>query len=331
MKRSATMVLGFLILSATALAHHSNADYDRSVLREFEGELAEVRWQNPHVMFKVRAASASGDVQDWVLAGLPIFLLQRAGLAQNMFVVGKRVKVAGWVSRTRPSSMLVSNMLLSNGQEALFYPASRLRWSDRPAGGRWIPEPVVSGRRGFFRIWTVADLGAYMRAALGISIKLTPSAQAKMANPPRLDPCRPQGMPGTTLNPLPIEFIDRGDHIDLQLTTFGVLRSIHMTGERDAKTVPLSDLGYSVGRWIGETLEVRTTRIGWPYVDDDGRPQSQNVEVVERFSLMNDERLLRYTQTVTDPVSLVEPMTVTWDLVDAGQKSIEPLGCAKPQ
>jgi hypothetical protein len=102
-----------------------------------------------------------------------------------------------------------------------------------------------------------------------------------------------------------------------------------MTDRRDAKTVPLSDLGYSVGRWIGATLEVRTTRIGWPYVDDDGRPQSQNVEIVERFSLLNDARLLRYTQTVTDPASLVEPMTVSWDLVDAGEKSIEPMGCAK--
>jgi hypothetical protein len=170
-----------------------------------------------------------------------------------------------------------------------------------------------------------------MRAALGVSVKMTPSAQAKMATPPRLDPCRPQGMPGTMLNPLPMQFIDRGDHIDLQLTTFGVLRKIHMTDRRDGKAVPLSDLGYSAGRWNGDTLEVRTTRVGWPYVDDDGRPQSQNVEMLERFSLMNEGRLLRYTQTIADPAFLAEPMTVSWDLVDAGEKSIEPVGCAKPR
>jgi len=320
------MVLASLIFSAAAWAHHSNAEYDRTVLREFEGELVDVRWQNPHVMFRVRAAGAAGGVQDWELSGLPIFVLQRAGLARNMFAVGERVKVAGWASRARSSAMLVSNMLLPNGQEALFYPQSRLRWSDRPAGGRWTPEPVTSGRRGLYRIWSVADLGAYLKAALGVSIKLTPSAQAQMATPPRLDSCRPQGMPGTMLNPLPMEFIDRGDWIDLQLTTFGVLRRIHMT-ERDVKTVPLSDMGHSVGRWIGETLEVRTTRVGWPYLDDDGRPQSQNVEIIERFSVVNDGRLLRYVQTVIDPASLVEPMTVSWDLIDAGEKSIEPLGC----
>jgi Family of unknown function (DUF6152) len=223
MKRLVSGVLGSLILSVTAFAHHSNADYDRSVLREFEGELVEVRWRNPHVMFKARVASGAGNGQDWELWGLPIFLLQRAGLTQNMFTVGARVKVAGWVSRTRPSTMLVSNVLLPSGQEALFSPQSKLRWSDRPAGGRWTPEPVMSAARpGLYRIWSVADLGAYMRAALGVSTKLTPSAQAKMVNPPRLDPCRPQGMPGTMLNPLPLQLIDRGDQIDLQLTTFGV-------------------------------------------------------------------------------------------------------------
>lgn len=36
-------------------------------------------------------------------------------------------------------------------------------------------------------------------------------------------------------------------------------------------------------------------------------------------------------QTVTDLASLVEPVTVSWDLIDAGEKSIEPLGCEKPR
>jgi hypothetical protein len=122
-------------------------------------------------------------------------------------------------------------------------------------------------------------------------------------------------------------FVDRGGHIEMQLATFGVLRTIRMTDQRNPITVPLSDLGYSTGRWEGDTLEVRTTRIGWPYVDDDGKPQSENVEVVERFSLLNGGALLRYTQTVTDPVSFVEPLTVTWDLFDAGDAAIVPVKC----
>jgi hypothetical protein len=328
MRLTAALIPGLLILSATTSAHHSTAEYNRSSLLELEGELVEVRWRNPHVTFKLRAASPGAEVQEWELTGLPISLLERAGLSENMFsaAVGERVKVAGWASRTR-ASMQVNNLLLPSGEEALFYPQSSIRWSNKQAGGQWIKEPVTDDQRGLYRIWSVADLGAYIRAAQGIAIRLTAAAQAKMTATPRLDPCQPQGMPGIMLNPLPMQFIDRGDHIDLQLTTFGVSRRIDMTVRASTEAVPLSDLGYSAGRWVADTLEVRTTRVGWPYVDDDGRPQSERVEILEQFSLTDRGSRLGYTQTVTDPESLVEPMTVSWDLIDAGETSIEPLRC----
>jgi len=329
MSRLPFFALALWLLSGSVLAHHSTAEYDRSALRELEGELVAVGWHNPHVTFRLRTTNEAGGVEDWELSGLPIALLAKAGLAENMFVVGARVKTAGYASRRRPS-MLVNNLLLPNGEEALFYPESRLRWSDKAAGGRWARESVASDRRGLYRIWSVADLGAYLRAARAVAFQLTPQAQAKMtAAPPTFDLCKPQGMPGIMLNPLPIGFVDRGDRIDLQHTSFGVTRTIQITNRRNPEEVAPSDLGYSLGRWAGDTLEVRTTRIGWPYLDDDGRPQSANVEVIEQFSLRNDGSLLRYTQTVVDPASLVQPMTVTWDFIDAGDTAIEPVDCGQ--
>ena len=324
--RLAAAMLCFSV-AGLASAHHSTAEYDRSALRELEGELIEVRWRNPHFVLKLRAEGTGGEAQDWELTGLPISLLEGAGLTGTLFsvAIGQRVQVAGWASRTR-ASMLVSNVLLPNGEEALFYPQSQLRWSNRQAGGQWARESVGDEQRDLYRVWSVADLGAYIRMAQSIAVKLTPAAQAKMATPPRLDVCRPQGMPGIMLNPLPIQFIDRGDHIDLNLASFGVVRRIDLTVRPDAASVPLSDLGYSAGRWVGDTLEISTTRVGWPYVDDDGRPQSENVEILERFSPAADGKRLTYSQTVTDTASLVEPLTVSWDLVDAGD-TIEPVGC----
>ena len=327
MKTVVSIALASWLFSPAAYAHHSNAEYDRSALRELEGELVGVAWANPHVAFKLRTVNDAGAVQDWELGGLPITLLEKAGLSKSMFAVGDRVRVAGYPSRRR-AAMQVSNLLLPNGQEALFYPESRLRWSDRVAGGQWARESVSGDRRDIYRIWSVADLGVYLATARAVAFKLTPEAQAKMsATPPMLDVCKPQGMPGFMLNPNPFGFVDRGDHIDMQHASFAVARTIHMADQVDPETVALSDLGYSVGRWAGDTLEVRTTRIGWPYVDDDGRPQTTDVAIVERFALLNDGRLLRYTQTVTDPASLAEPMTVTWDLFDAGDLAIEPVQC----
>ena len=99
-----------------------------------------------------------------------------------------------------------------------------------------------------------------------------------------------------------------------------------MAARPDPAAIPLSDLGYSAGRWVGGTLEVRTTRVGWPYVDDDGRPQSTNVEILERFELAADGSRMTYVQTVTDTISLAEPLTVSWDLIAAGD-TIEPVNC----
>jgi hypothetical protein len=330
MSRLSFFALASWLLAGSALAHHSTAEYDRSALRELEGELVAVGWHNPHVTFRLRAINGAGGVEDWELSGLPIALLAKAGLAENMFAVGARVKAAGYPSRRR-AAMLVNNLLLPNGEEALFYPESRLRWSDKAAGGQWVRESVASDRRGLYRIWSVADLAAYLKAARAVAFQLTPEAQAKMAAapPPALDVCKPQGMPGFMLAPLPMGFVDRGDRIDLQHTSFGVTRTIHMTSALDPNEVAPSDLGYSRGRWVGDTLEVRTTRIGWPYVDDDGRPQSANVEVLEQFSLLDGGSVLRYTQTVADPGSLVQPMTVTWDLIDAGDTAIEPIVCER--
>jgi hypothetical protein len=327
MKRPGFSALAFCLVSHVGFAHHSTAEYDRSGLRELDGDLVEVGWRNPHVTLTLRTTGEAGGVQDWELSGLPIALLAKAGLAERMFVVGDRVKAAGWMSRRR-ASMLVSNVLLPNGEEALFYPESKLRWSSKAAGGQWARQSVTADRHGLYRIWSVADLGAYLAAARAVAFDLTPQAEAIMrATPPTLDVCRPQGMPGFMLNPLPMGFVDRGDHIELNHASFGVMRTIHLADQADPETIAFSDLGYSVGRWMGDTLEVRTTRIGWPYVDDDGRPQSRSVEVLERFALLNEGGLLRYTHTVTDPLSLTKPMTVTWDLIDAGDTVIEPFSC----
>jgi hypothetical protein len=321
------VLLGILLLPAAVSAHHSFAEYDRTVVHEMQGVLTGVRWRNPHVTFSVRAEDSSGDVQEWQLETSALYLLERAGLNAGMFSVGEPIRIAGWVSERRPNAMHVANALLPDGREILFSPGSRPRWTDDATGNQWLDEPLSREELGIFRIWSVANLSDYGRATGTIDFRLTPEAQGRMPATPPLDPCTPQGMPGTMITPLPFELIDRGDHIDLQLTTFGVLRRIELDAENPTEAVPLTDLGYSVGAWDGGALVVTTSRIGWPYLDDEGRPQTPDAEVFERFELLEDGARLRYTQTVSDPGSLVEPMTVGWDMLDIGESRINPLHC----
>ena len=73
---------------------------------------------------------------------------------------------------------------------------------------------------------------------------------------------------------------------------------------------PSSRLGYSVGRWEGRDLVVTTTRVNWPFFDNAGSPQSEAVEIVERFSLNDEQTELTFLVTVTDATTFTAPAVI---------------------
>ena len=327
MMKNAVVILAALVLCAQGWAHHSFADYDRGEVRELEGELVNVRWRNPHVVFTVRAVEPNGEATDWLLETGAFYLLERRGLDESMFPVNERVRVAGSVSTTRSGRMQVSNMLLPSGEEVVFGGGGSSRWAGASVAGGWNSEIVDRRHLGLFRVWSVESLGTYGPAVQSMSNQFAAAMRVEPAPAPDLDPCLPMGMPAAMISPLPVEFVDRGDSIELRLTGFGNVRSIELAPVDDPEAIPLSDLGYSTGSWTGQTLEVRTTRIGWPWLDDAGRPQSDRVEILETFALLDGGDRLRFTQTIVDPETLTQPVTVTWDWIDIGEESLGSVQC----
>ena len=118
-------------------------------------------------------------------------------------------------------------------------------------------------------------------------------------------------MPALMGNPYPMEFIDRGDTIEVRFEEFDVVRTIHLTNTRDPADVAPSPLGYSVGHWEGDTLVVTTTRINWPHFGRVGMPQTEAVNVVERFAVRDAENRIDYSITMTDPE--VFAGSLTWE------------------
>ena len=318
--RLAFIAVALAALPALAGAHHSVAEYDRSEMREIEGELIDVVWRNPHVRFTVRAPGPDGRLHDWGLETSTVYVLGRLGLDGSRFTESGYVRAAGWASRTRPA-MRVTNMLLPDGTEILLAGAAGNRWSDEYAG-ELVNARADRAERDLFRVWSIENPGTYGRTLEQSEIRLTEAAQASMDSGVEFDPCVPQGMPSLMYNPLPIEFVDNGDTIELRMTAFGIVRTIHVAGDVNDSVVAPSDLGYSVGRRVGDTLEVSTTRLSWPYFDDNATPQTENVEILERFSLVDGKSRLVYSQTVTDPESFVEPITASWEWIDIGEETL---------
>ena len=71
-----------------------------------------------------------------------------------------------------------------------------------------------------------------------------------------------------------------------------------------------SYLGYSVGHWDGDTLVVETSGLnGYTQVDEEGRPKSSDMRVVERYQ-KRAPNLLDVTYTLYDPRTYARPWSV---------------------
>ena len=85
-------------------------------------------------------------------------------------------------------------------------------------------------------------------------------------------------------------------------------------------TGPYSLQGYSVGRWEDDrTLVIHTSRINAGYLGFTGIQLSDEVEVVERYTLSEDQTRLNFHITTTDPQTFTEPATAEYYWLALGE------------
>jgi len=323
---SGRLVLGLVLSAPTVVsAHHSIFPYDMATFVELEGLITDVRWRNPHIRLTIAAENGAGETIEWDLEGDSINAATRRGLTRDGISVGDLVRVAGNPSNRDRREMLVTHILLPNGEEHLVH--------DRPRPLRWTEEredtlPIdMSLGQSIFRVWSFGSSHRPREPYV-----YTSSAQVSRAT---FDPatdmlalrCIAPGMPNAILNPYPIEFVDEGDQIRLRIEQWDATRLIDMVSERIPDGAPPSLLGYSLGSWEDGTLVVRTSRIDFPYLDDEGTPMSEDAEMVERFTVGDDGDRLHHEIVIIDPQNLVEPAIVGgfWNWIPSAE--IQPYGC----
>ena len=109
-------VLWLSFLPVAALAHHSLLGYDPSEIVEFEGEVTDVFWRNPHVRITVRAVDEDGSERIWTVEGSPVNTMERAGINQAIVSAGDHIKLAGHGSTIFEDSVQPVLITLANGQ-----------------------------------------------------------------------------------------------------------------------------------------------------------------------------------------------------------------------
>ena len=160
------------------------------------------------------------------------------------------------------------------------------------------------------------NLGADLKPE---DIVMLPWAQALQAerrdNNGKDDPegyCLPPGFPRVNGVPFPQKIVQLPGAIIILYETRTTFRQIFLDNNHTLPNDPQPTwMGYSKGRWDGDVLIVETRGFNdKTWLDDNGHPHSEQMQVTERFRRPSFGQLL-VDITIDDPKTYAKPWTVT--------------------
>ena len=124
--------------------------------------------------------------------------------------------------------------------------------------------------------------------------------------------CLPDGVPHADLLPEPFKIIQTPGEILFLYEVETIYRQIYTDGRKLPADPMGTWLGYSVGRWEGDTLVVDTMGFNdRSWLDVRGHGHSEVMRVEERFH-RRDFGHLEVTVTMTDPKVFTRPVTINF-------------------
>ncbi len=123
--------------------------------------------------------------------------------------------------------------------------------------------------------------------------------------------CLPQGVPRINAVPPPFRIIQSPKYIAVMYEAFNLWRQIFLDGRELGQDFTPSWMGYSTGKWDGDTLVVDSRGFnGRSWLDQSGKPTTDALHVVERFQ-RKDFGHMEIQITIDDPKAYTKPWTVT--------------------
>jgi hypothetical protein len=125
--------------------------------------------------------------------------------------------------------------------------------------------------------------------------------------------CLPQGVPRIDAAPAPWKIVQTPRFIVILYEAFNLWRQIFLDGRElvNSEDVTPTWLGYSTGKWDGDTLVVDTRGFnGRVWLDQLGKPSTDALHVIERFR-RKDFGHVEIQITIDDPKAYTRPWSVT--------------------
>ena len=124
--------------------------------------------------------------------------------------------------------------------------------------------------------------------------------------------CYMPGVPRATYLPHPFQIFQSDDQVVSAYQYANAVRTIHLN---DPGPAPTSFwMGWSVGRWQGDTFVVDVTnQKAETWFDRAGNFHGKDLRVVERYTLLGPNHM-RYEATIEDPAVYTRPWTISLPL-----------------
>jgi hypothetical protein len=131
----------------------------------------------------------------------------------------------------------------------------------------------------------------------------------------KLDPevkCYMPGIPRATYMPYPFQIVQSANDILMTYEYASASRVVRMNSQE--KSPAPAWMGWSIGRWDGETLVIDVTdHMEETWFDRAGNHHSDALKVTERYTAL-DPNTLQYEATIEDPKVFSKPWTISMPL-----------------
>jgi hypothetical protein len=344
--RAAVASATLACLAVPALAHHGFGLFQLDIKREWSGTLTKMNLVNPHSYMELDVTNADGTIQHMRCEMRAATLLKRAGWSSDMFVVGEPVRIEGNPHRDDPGACYIENFAIGDSamvnRNAQFTTNTPVDTSKRPLrladgqlniSGDWAVEQLVltvgpEGGNGSmvpksrvedFRTGkaTIQEIQATQPPRPTVTYTAAGDAAAKAFNgrSPVDNPwfaCKPTSFIRDWTADWPINQFTQtttpsGEKIiDITYGLYNFKRQIHIGMTEHPANLEPSYAGHSIGNWEGDTLVVDTVGFAEGVLSPPTR-SSEQMHIVERFTLDTDTLALKREYSVTDPVYLAAP------------------------
>lgn len=190
------------------------------------------------------------------------------------------------------------------------YPQVLGAWGVQP-GGQGIVEGNVIPYK--------PEAAAKRRANFERRLKFDPQNPHDLGDPE--SKCYLPGVPRAMYMPYPFQVVQTREQILIAFEYASASRVINLKDHREAP-VP-SWMGWSNGRWEGETLVVDvTSQNGNSWLDRAGNFASDTLRVVERYTVASPNHLM-YEATLEDPATFTRPWKMSFPLYRRLERNVE--------